>query len=58
MSKINSCHISPRGNQAKNGGQSIHFKMSVRAVYTSPVNQAGLGNEILSSAAKEDLNLR
>ncbi len=28
------------------------------AVYMSPVNRASLGHEILSSAAKEDLNLR
>ena len=28
------------------------------AVYMSPVNRASSGHEILSSAAKEDLNLR
>ncbi len=33
-------------------------RIDIVAVYMSPVNRASTGHEIVSSAAKDDLNLR
>ena len=36
----------------------VNSRAELGAVHMSPVNRASSGHEILSSAAKEDLNLR